>query len=128
MQQLNEYKYRIIEVIENAPDKNMALGSLMLTDNKHRITVKESLKFLEENNYLTKEEVRGFTYYSIKDTNKNFETIKVICPKCKTVREIYNPKQIVAVCNNSDCKTNAFFIRPRKTVYDMDNYINLYKE
>ena len=133
MEQLNEYKYRLIEEIDTTPNKCLPAGSLLVLDRKHKDSITKSLDYLEKENYLTKEEVKGFTFYSIKEQNKQFETIKVICPKCKSVRKIYSPQQILAMCKNKDCQTptgqrTTFCIRKKVTTYDMSKILHIYKE
>jgi phage FluMu protein Com len=100
-------------------------------DKRHTTHIQHGLDFLEKENYLTKEEINGIVFYSIKEGNKSLAIVRIMCPKCKTVRNIYNPNQVVAACANPDCMTKDrkrrhIEIRRKKIVYDMSKFLHVY--
>jgi hypothetical protein len=133
MEQLNEYKCRVIGEIDSSPTKSLSLGTLLGFDRKHKDGMQRCLDFLEKENYVTKEMINGFSFYSIKDGNAKVPIMKVICPKCQTIRNVYYPGQIVTVCINTNCKSalgkrTRIFLRPIKMSYDMTKVLHLFKE
>ena len=113
----------IVTALLKATNREMSLGSLFIHVIRPPPIIRKSLKKLVLKNVVYGTVSNTFTKYGLTaEYEKTFLRRVVVCPKCKTPKEIFFRGQQSTRCKNPNCITRSgrrtsFFLIRRPNVY-----------